>query len=168
MTTPEPATTTPARERHAWPVRVLRTPWVFQGIILVGLGALAAFRLDFREVVDAFRTADYGWLAVALALFAIGRAIHSYELKLTLRKVGAVPFAGFFGAFLIGNFINGVAPARAGDLARLQIVSNRYGLSRAGMIAGQGAESAVDLVILLTLGMISLALLHINVGIPDL
>jgi uncharacterized membrane protein YbhN (UPF0104 family) len=36
------------------------------------------------------------------------------------------------------------------------------------MIVGQGAESVVDLVILLTLGMVSLALLRIDVGAPRL
>jgi glycosyltransferase 2 family protein len=141
---------------------------VFQGVILAALVALAVTRLDFRAVADAFLHADYGWLAAALALLVVGRAIHAYELRLTLRKVGKVPFAGFFGAFLIGNFINSVAPARAGDLARLQILSNRYGLSRTGMIVGQGAESIVDLVILVTLGMISLALLQMDLGAPRL
>jgi hypothetical protein len=47
-------------------------------------------------------------------------------------------------------------------------ISNRYGLSRTGMIVGQGAESIVDLVILLSLGMVSLALLRIDLGAPRL
>jgi uncharacterized protein (TIRG00374 family) len=168
MTSPERAVSASPAKQRPWPIRVLTNPWVFQSIILVGLGVLAVTQLDFQEVADSFLGADYGWLAVALALLVLGRAVHAYELRLTLRKVGTLPFAGFFGAFLIGNFVNAVTPARAGDLARLQIISNRYGLSRAGMIAGQGAESAVDLVILLTLGMVSLALLQIDVGTPRL
>lgn len=149
-------------------LHLLARPWLFQGVLLAALVVVAVTQLDLQDVADAFLQAEYAWLAAALALLVVGRAVHAYELRLTLRRVGSVPLAGFFGAFLIGNFVNAVAPARAGDLARLQILSNRYGLSRTGMIVGQGAESIVDLVILLTLGMASLALLDLDVGAPRL
>jgi hypothetical protein len=59
---------------------------------------------------------------------------------------------------LIGTLVNAVIPASAGDVAKVQIVANRYGLSRTGLITGRGAESIVDALIMVMFIAISFAL----------
>jgi uncharacterized protein (TIRG00374 family) len=168
MSAPPKAAPHPAAAKPSWFRRAARHPWIFQAVILAVLIALAVWQIDFGQVAQSFKQADYAWLTVALLLYSSGRVVHAVEWRLCLTKVGFLPFPGLFGAFLIGNFVNAVAPARAGDLARIQILSNRYGVSRAGLIAGQGAESAVDTVILIVLGLASLALLDLHIASPTL
>jgi len=84
--------------------------------------------------------------------------VHTWEWQLTLTKVGRAPFGGLFGALLIGSLVNAVVPAAAGDVARMQIIANRYGLSRAGLITGRGAEAVVNAMTMVIFILVSLAL----------
>jgi uncharacterized protein (TIRG00374 family) len=138
--------------------RVIRSPWTFQiGVASVLLG-LAAWQVDGGDLLHAFNHAAYGWLAVALAVYFVSRVVHTVEWQITLTKVGRAPFGGLFGALLIGTLVNAVIPASAGDVAKVQIVANRYGLSRTGLITGRGAESLVNALIMVMFIAISFAL----------
>ena len=128
--------------------RVIRSPWTFQIVIAAGLLGLALWQINFRDVGHTFRHADYHWVPLALAVYLVSRVVHTWEWQMTLTKVGRAPFGGMLGAILIGTLVNAVVPASAGEVAKVQIVANRYGLPRSGLIAGRGAESVVDAVIM--------------------
>ena len=117
---------------------------------------LAVWRIDLGDLLHAFDNARYGWLAVALAIYFVARLIHTVEWQITLVKVGRAPFLGLFGATLIGTLVNAVVPAAAGDVAKVQIVANRYHLSRVGLITSRGAESIVNAFVMV--GFIALSL----------
>lgn len=137
--------------------RVARSPWTFQIAFAAVLLALAAWRIDTRDLLHAFRDARYGWLTAALAVYFMARMVHTVEWQITLVKVGRAPFGGLFGATLIGTLVNAVIPAAAGDVAKMQIVANRYGLSRVGLITSRGAESVVNafvMVLFIALGFV--------------
>jgi uncharacterized protein (TIRG00374 family) len=138
--------------------RVIRSPWTFQIGVAAVLLALAAWQVDGGDLLHAFNHASYGWLAIALAVYFASRLIHTVEWRITLTKVGRAPFGGLFGALLIGTLVNAVIPASAGDVAKVQIVANRYGLSRTGLITGRGAESLVNALIMVVFIAISFAL----------
>ena len=106
--------------------------------------ALAAWQLDLGSLGASFRDASYGWLVVVLVVYLASRVVHTWEWQITLTKVGRAPFGGLFGALLIGSLVNSVVPAAAGDVAKVQIVANRYGLPRSGLFAGRGAEGVVN------------------------
>jgi uncharacterized protein (TIRG00374 family) len=126
--------------------------------LVVGLAALAAWQVDLGEVGHSFATADFRWLAVAFAIYLLSRALHAVEWQITLAKVGHAPLPGLFGALLVGTLVNAVVPAGAGDLVKIQLVANRYGLSRAGLIGGRGAEAIINAVIMVIAIMLALAL----------
>jgi uncharacterized protein (TIRG00374 family) len=134
--------------RRGMIARVIRSPWTWQAIVAAGLLGLAAWQVDLGDLGHTFRDADYHWVPLALAVYVASRVVHTWEWQMTLTKVGRAPFGGMFGAILIGTLVNAVVPASAGDVAKVQIVANRYGLSRSGLIAGRGAESVVDAVIM--------------------
>jgi hypothetical protein len=144
-----------ARAR-AWPAAVLRSRWTFEVALAAALLALAITRTDLRDVGAAFARARYGWAMLAVLIYALSRILHTVHWQFYLRKVGRVPLRGLLGAFLIGNFVDNVLPARIGEIARIQIVANRYGLSRAGMVAGRAAEALLD-------GVTTIALLVVAV-----
>src|SRR5690606_4050344 len=57
------------------------------------------------------------------------------------------PQPALFGAFLIGNFVNNVLPLRAGDVAKIQVLGNRYGTPRASLASSVFvAEATLDAV----------------------
>jgi uncharacterized protein (TIRG00374 family) len=139
-------------------LRVLRSPWLFQilaGGVLVGL---AAWQIDFAALGSSFRHAEYGWLALAFAIYLGARIVHTWEWQITLTKVGRAPFGGLLGALLIGSLVNALVPASAGDVVKVQLISNRYGLSRVGLIAGRGTEAIVDALIMVVFIFISFSL----------
>jgi uncharacterized protein (TIRG00374 family) len=152
---PAPATSQP---RRSLPARVIRSPWTFQLLLVGAIAALVIWRVDLGEVGRTFRSADYHWVPLALAIYVVSRVVHTWEWQMTLTKVGRAPFGGMFGAILIGTLVNAVVPASAGDVAKVQIVAHPYGLSRPGLIAGRGAESVGDAVIMVMFIAVSFTL----------
>lgn len=128
--------------------KALYHPWLFQAAIVALLVGLAAWEIDLREVVDAFSRARYEFVAAALVLYVAARWLHAVEWKLTLTKVGHAPTMGLLGVLLVGTLVNMVVPASAGDVAKIQIAANRYGLSRTGLVATRGAEAVVNALIM--------------------
>ena len=108
--------------------------------------------------MQTLRDANYAWVALAFFVYTLSRVVHTWEWQLTLTKLGRPPFGGLFGALLIGSLVNNVVPAAAGDVARLQIVANRYNISRTGLVTGRGAEAVINGVFLVVFLLISLAL----------
>jgi uncharacterized membrane protein YbhN (UPF0104 family) len=56
--------------------------------------------------------------------------------------------------------VNAGVPASAGDVVKIQIVANRYGLPRAGLVAGRGAEAIVNAVLIVVFVLVALLLPH--------
>jgi uncharacterized protein (TIRG00374 family) len=129
-------------------MRIARSPWTFQVAIALALLGLALWQIDFADLGRAFNDASYRWLAVAFAIYFLSRVVHAIEWQITLTKVGRAPFTGLFGATLVGTLVNAVIPASAGEAVKVQIVANRYGLSRTGLITGRGAEGVVNALIM--------------------
>ena len=138
--------------------RIARSPWTFQIVIAAILLALASWQVDGGDLLHAFNHAAYGWLAIALAVYFFSRVVHAIEWQITLTKVGHAPFLGLFGATLVATLVNAVIPASAGEAVKIQIVANRYGLSRTGVITGRGAESLVNALIMVMFIAISFTL----------
>jgi uncharacterized protein (TIRG00374 family) len=147
---------------------VLRNPWLIQLVVAGAMLALAAWQVDFAELGQTFAQAHYAWLLVALAVYSASRLIHAVEWRITLTKVGRAPFLGLFGALLIGTLVNSVVPAAAGDVVKIQVVANRYGLPRAGLFAGRGAEAVVNAAIMTIFIMVSFALPSVGFGSRNL
>jgi uncharacterized protein (TIRG00374 family) len=140
-----------------------RRSWAFQ-IVATGLFlALLVWRVDVPSVVEPLGRAHYGWAGLALLVAMAVRVIDTARWRVYLRKLGRPPLLGLLGAFLIGNLGNNLLPARAGDIARIQIVANRYGLPRAGLASATFiVEAMMDGVTFLVLLVIGLAVLEID------
>lgn len=138
--------------------RIVTNRWLIQAVIMGALLCVAAWRINLHALGGAFADAQYAWLVLALAVYTGSRLVHAWEWRITLTKVGHAPFFGLFGATLIGTLVNAVVPAAAGDVVKIQIVANRYGLPRAGLVAGRGAEAIVNALIMVLFIIISFTL----------
>jgi uncharacterized protein (TIRG00374 family) len=151
-----------------------RTRPLLSGKLLVQLAlaavliGLAAWQIDFRKLGDSFANANYAWLAVATSVYVVSRIVHAFEWRITLTRVGHVPIGGLFGALLIGTLVNAVVPASAGEVVKIQLIANRYGLPRAGLVAGRGAEAIVNAAIMTIFILTSFALPSVGYGSGEL
>ena len=136
--------------------------WLIQAAFGAALLGFALWWVDLGDVGRTFSRAHYQWVLLAIAIYALTRVVHTVHWQVYLVKVGRVPFLQLLGAFVIGNFMNSVLPARAGDVATIQLVANRYGLSRAGMIAASGVETVLDALVLVMMMLAAVALLNVS------
>ena len=147
-----------------WRARVFLPPWLFQIVVTAAFLGLLAWRVDLEDVVTPIREANIGWTALGLLIFPLTRPIDALRWRFFLTKVGHVPYLSLLGAFLVGNLANNVLPLRVGDLVKVQIVANRHGLSRAGLIASRAVESVIDGVTFVLMVLLGLGLLGVVVG----
>ena len=138
-------------------------PFVFQIVVGVALLGVAVYEFDLRQAAHSFETVRWQWLVAVFAVYVASRYIHAVEWKITLTRVGNPPMMGLFGVTLIGTLVNIVIPASAGDVAKVQIIANRYGLPRSGLIAGRASEAIVNA--LFFVGFIALSFVLPGAGI---
>ncbi len=152
-------------ERASAPARTLRSrlrgwalnPWLFQVVVGGLLLGVAIYEFDLRQAAHSFETVEWQWLIAVFVVYLASRYIHAIEWKITLTRVGHAPTLALFGVTLIGTLVNIVIPASAGDVAKVQIIANRYGLPRSGLIAGRASEAIVNALIMV--GFIALSLI---------
>ncbi len=114
----------------------LRIRLAWQALFTAAFALLAFRSIDLDELRDAVAGVEFAWVLPALLLFTTAKYIDSWRWRYLLRGLGvAPPQRALFGAFLIGNMVNNLLPLRVGDVAKIQVLANRYGASRAGLAA---------------------------------
>jgi uncharacterized protein (TIRG00374 family) len=96
---------------------------------------LASRVIDLGELREALAAVEWRWVPPALVLFTTAKYVDSWRWRYLLRGTDAPPQPALFGAFLIGNMVNNLVPLRAGDVAKIQVLANRYGTPRASLAA---------------------------------
>lgn len=125
----------------------------WQLAITVAFAVGAALTVDFGMLIDALRGVRWWLMLPALFLFTFAKFIDAWRWRYLLQGLGdPPPHRALFGAFLIGNIVNNLLPLRAGDVAKVQVLANRYGTSRAGLAASVFVvEATLDAVVFLIL-----------------
>ncbi len=149
------------------PVR--RLSLLFRVALSLGLIALLFLRMNPRQALDVLTGANYLFVLPALALFTLSKLIHSIRWRLILQPVGDAPLQGLFGVYLISNMANAFTPIRVGDLLRVQVPHQRYGLPRPALTSSVFvAETLLDGMTLATFALIGLVLLPVSPVIQDI
>ena len=122
------------------------------GVLLSLLFAVLAFRnVELDALGDALGEQEYIWLLPSGAAIATGVLLRAWRWQLLFEPAGRPPFSHVTSALLIGYLFNNILPARAGELARVQALGRRSGLSRAHVLATVVLERVFDLVVLVAL-----------------
>lgn len=128
---------TPERRAH----RTLRR--VIAGVVSLAMLALlviAARRVNWHEIWDAMLSARLGLLLLATLLNLVSLVAKGARWWLFLRPVGArSPWLALKATF-VGAALSNVAPANAGEGARVLLVSRAAGISSAGVLAALTLE----------------------------
>ncbi len=132
----------------------------------LALLGILIWRIDFGSAAHAIRAANYVYVVPALCLFGLAKLLVTQRWRLMMSTFADLPLKPLFGILLVSNLANNVVPARIGDIIRVQVPAQRYGVSRARLAATVFAtESLLDGLAFAVLGLIGLALINLH-GFP--
>jgi uncharacterized protein (TIRG00374 family) len=121
--------------------------------VAVGLTAYIVWSADPRAVADAMRGADLVWIASAVLLVFVDRALNAWrwiDLLAALSPGSRPPFPTVLRIFFVSTFVGSFLPSVGGDVYRA------YSLSRYDV---RLSESAASVLMDRVLGVLSMVLL---------
>ena len=143
--------------------------WRFWAAVLVSVVTLALLVLlvDRQELLYALRSADYRFLAPAIALYFLSVYFRSARWKFLLSPVANIPVRRLFPVVVIGYMANNILPARLGELVRAVYLAQREEkIGVPSSIATISVERLYDGLTLLAMGAISAPIL-LTAGLFD-
>ena len=136
--------------------------WRFWAGVLVSVVALGLLVLlvDRRELAEALLTANYWYLAPAIALYFLGQWFRALRWQYLLVPITRVSAARLYPVIIIGYMANNVLPARLGELVRAVYLSQREKeVSVPASIATLSVERLYDGLTLLAMGAVAAPIL---------
>jgi uncharacterized protein (TIRG00374 family) len=120
---------------------------------------LAVKNVDWQIFWEGLRTSDYYWLVPALAVLAASLCIRAMRWQLLFQPATRPPIGPTTRATIVGQFFNCIFPARAGEAARVVVLKQEAGTSRAEALGTAVAERIIDILALLLLLLVALPFL---------
>ena len=136
--------------------------WRFWAGVLVSVVALGLLVLlvDRRELAEALLTANYWYLAPAIALYFLGQWFRALRWQYLLAPITRVSAGRLYPVIIIGYMANNVLPARLGELVRAVYLSQREKeVSVPASIATLSVERLYDGLTLLAMGAVAAPIL---------
>jgi uncharacterized protein (TIRG00374 family) len=119
--------------------------------VTVVFSYIALSDIDFHEVWQALRSCDYWWLVPALIAFGLGDVARALRWR-SLFAPGRRPPAGVtLNATMIGYFYNNIMPARAGEVARVVVLTRRSSAPPVETVGTIVVERLYDLIAILAI-----------------
>ncbi len=137
--------------------------WQFWLGILVSIACIVFLvlpRLNFPQLWDSLRSANYLWLIPGISVYFIGVWVRSWRLHYMMRPIKKVPVRTLFPMVCIGYMGNNIYPARAGEfLLRPYVIKQKAGVPISVSFAIVLIERMFDAVVMM---------LFIFVNLPEL
>lgn len=115
--------------------------------------------IDWRRVGQILASANIAYVVMCCALCTLTLFLRSYRWRILLRAEGDVSVATAFWATAAGYFGNNFLPARAGEVVRTMMISNRTRLSKAFVLTTALSERLADAIALITISAVVLLIL---------
>lgn len=120
-------------------------------VVTVVFSYVALSGIDFGEAWRALRSCDYLWLVPALVAFGLGNVARALRWR-SLFAPGRRPKpAPTLDATMIGYFYNNIMPARAGEAARVIVLSKRTPVPPVETVGTVVVERLYDVVAILAI-----------------
>jgi uncharacterized protein (TIRG00374 family) len=120
-------------------------------VVTVLFSYVALSGINFKEVWEALRSCDYWWLIPALIAFGLGDIARALRWR-SLFAPGRRPRRGpALNATMIGYFYNNIMPARAGEAARVVVLTRRGSVALVETVGTIVVERLYDLVAILAI-----------------
>ena len=149
----------------AWPARALRR-WrgarrgrlalsIVVGSATVVLCYLAVSSIDLSLAWRATRSSDYGWLAPAFVAFLASVLTRALRWRSLFARGRRPPVGAVVNATFIGYLYNAVAPARAGEAARIVVLTQRSSAPPSEILATVVVERLYDVLAILVIFLVA-------------
>lgn len=128
---------------------------------------LALRDIDFGRVWVALSRANY--LFVALAMLTIVLTLLAKTLRwhfLFYPRQDQVRYGKLFASFVIGHMVNVFAPARLGEVARVYLIGESEGISKASALTTVVVEKLIDMIMLLFWLVVLLPIVYLPAWLP--
>jgi len=117
--------------------------WV--GISISGVFLYLAFRkIEFREVGQAFRDANYLYVVISGALAIVSLWVRAYRWKYLLFPVKKIRMPSLFSSTMIGFMANNLLPVRLGEFIRAYSIGSKENISKSSALATIVIERVFD------------------------
>ena len=133
--------------------------WKFWlGIVISALFLFLAFqKVDFHELGQALKNANYLYLIPASVLTILSVWIRAYRWHYLLQPVRRIKMSSLFSATCIGLMANNVFPARLGEFVRAYAIGEKESISKSASFATIVLERIFDgITVLLFLSVVLL------------
>ena len=141
--------------------------------LLAGLGLsllclwLALRKISLPALAEALSAVRWGWLIPAVLSVGIGTGIKALRWR-ALFFPQRIPLRKAWAVFVIGQMLNIVLPARAGEVGRIYLIGKAGEVSRARALSTVIVEKAADLTMLaLAYGIVAAWSAAVPAGLPD-
>lgn len=127
--------------------------------------AIAVRRLDWALVSGTLRQARlWPWLPAAIASYLAGHLVRGLRCRWLLRRDARLRLLTATNIVVIGYAVNNILPARAGELARSAMITERTGLPFVQSLTVTFVERVLDGLAILTLFFVGSTLLTFQVA----
>jgi uncharacterized protein (TIRG00374 family) len=118
-------------------------------VVTVVFSYLALNGLKLGQAWHALRTSDYLWLIPALVVFALGNVARALRWRSLFAPGRRPPPGVVLNAMMVGYFYNSILPARAGEAARVVVLTRRSSTAPVEIVGTVVLERVYDLVTIL-------------------
>lgn len=110
---------------------------VLRVAVAIGLTAYLLWQANPSEVLNAAATAEWRWIAAAIALVLVDRTLMAYRWLVLLRPAAGtpVPLRGVLRVFFVSTFVGTFLPASVGGDAVRSVALTRYGVALTDSVA---------------------------------
>jgi hypothetical protein len=124
--------------------------WI--GLLISALFLYLAFRrVDFGQMWDALKTANYWYLPPAILIIFISHYLRALRWRYLLEPIKRLDTSSLFSSLIIGYGANTVTPAHLGEFLRAYVLSKKREISMGSTFATIVIERIIDVFTLLLL-----------------
>jgi glycosyltransferase 2 family protein len=120
-------------------------------VVTVAFSYIALSGIDFNEVWRALRSCDYWWLTPALIAFGLGDVARALRWRSLFAPGRRPPLGTTLNATMIGYFYNNIMPARAGEAARVIVLTRRSSVPVVETVGTIVVERLYDVIAILAI-----------------
>jgi glycosyltransferase 2 family protein len=150
----QPANAAPAERPSAWRRRPRGSRLLLAGVtvlVTIGFSYFALSNINFSLAWRGLRTCDYWWLGAALLAFAAGNVARSARWRSLFAQGRRPSLAVVTNAMMIGYLYNNIMPARAGEAARVVVLTQRSETSPVEIVGTVVLERLYDVLAILVI-----------------
>jgi hypothetical protein len=119
--------------------------------VTVAFSYVALSDIKFDEVWSALRSSDYWWLIPALVAFGVGNVARALRWRSLFAPGRRPPPGPTLDAMMIGYFYNNIMPARAGEAARVVVLTQRSSVPPVETVGTVVVERLYDVIAILAI-----------------